>query len=289
MSEIVPEETLSLDDMFEHKAFFIIGCPRSATTAVAKILDTARNAHVYVEQEPKKELCIAARNLFKKEVHEPIEIIKGLRDRQICTANEKGLVYGDKNPNYLQFVAYLDLIWKAKFIFIVRDGREVVRSSMGSYRHWRGNYYGLEEDGEKSDLDHPEQDWWDYSRLRPNSGDAYYDDWKKLSRFEKCCWNWNAFNSQILSQTSKLDKDKWRLININRVNSVDFEEVFSFLGLTGFDSKKVEEILLSRVNSLMEKAGITHDFPHWDNWSQEQSEIFSKHCATMMDRLGYCA
>jgi hypothetical protein len=91
----------------------------------------------------------------------------------------------------------------------------------------------------------------------------------------------------MLSQTSKLDKDKWRLININRVNSIDFKEIFSFLGLTSFDYKTVEDILLSRVNSLMEKAGITHDFPHWDNWSQEQSEIFGKHCAKMMGRLEY--
>ncbi|MFX0115108.1 MAG: sulfotransferase [Candidatus Hodarchaeota archaeon] len=269
------------------KTFYIIGCPRSGTTAVAKILNTATNAEVHVEQEPKRELCIAARNLYKKQLSNPLETIRALKGKQISSASERGLVYGDKNPNYLQFVPYIDAVWNSKFIFVLRDGREVVRSSMASYKHWSGNYYGLEEDGEVSNPVSPEDDWWDYSRLRPNPGHPYYEQWKGLSRFEKCCWNWNEFNSQIIQHTGKLDKKKWALINMNHTTSEYLREIFDFLELEGFSASLVDEMLSSRINSLMEKAGLEHDYPHWDNWSQNKMKIFNKHCGKMMKRFSY--
>jgi hypothetical protein len=267
--------------------FFIIGCPRSGTTAVAKILNIANNADVYVEQEPKKELCIGARKLYKNELVNPDNFIKILRNESISKTISMGKIYGDKNPNYLNFIPFLLKIWNAKFVFIIRNGYEVVRSSLGSYKYWRGNYFALEEDGEVSKLNSPEDDWWDYSRLRPNTDNPYYADWKSMSKFEKCCWHWNEFNKNILNFIYTIPPQIHRTIDINKFKAKDYEEIFNFLGLEGYDQQKIRDMLDKKINSLKEKAGIEHDYPHWNFWSTKDKEIFNKHCRDMMTALGY--
>ena len=265
--------------------FFIIGCARSGTTACAKILSISTNSKVFVEQQPK--LCKEARDQYKKKITNPIKTIKNAKEYYIKSVTEKGLIYGDKNPNYLLFVPYMEELWKPKFIFLVRDGRDVVRSMMDWHDICGGNIYGMKEDEECSDIVSFDQDWWDYSRLRPNGGEPYYAEWKNLSRFEKCSWYWNEFNTQMFKHVSSLDKKRWRLININTVKVSDFEKIFNFLGLNGFNPEKIDKMITARINSPMDRTNMSNKFPNWRSWSDEQNKIFNKHAEKMMLTLGY--
>jgi hypothetical protein len=265
--------------------FFIIGCARSGTTAVTKILNSSNNSKIYVEQEPN--LCIESRNLYKGVLDSPVEIIKNAKEQQIKTENEKGLIFGDKNPNYLPFIPYMEKLWQPKYVFVVRDGRDVVRSLMDWNKVCKGNIYGMKEDDESSNINSPEQDWWDYSRLRPNPGDAYFKGWRGLTRFEKCCWYWNEFNAQSLKYCLSIDNNRWRIINLNKVSSGDFEKLFEFLRLNGFNSKEINTMLSSRINTSKDRGKVISEFPSWTSWSDKQMEIFHKHTKQLMRIFGY--
>jgi hypothetical protein len=60
---------------------------------------------------------------------------------QLRAAGKSGGVYGDKYPPYCDQLAHLERLWPAaKFVHIVRDGRDVVASALQAYvvdRGWR--------------------------------------------------------------------------------------------------------------------------------------------------------
>ena len=81
--------------------FFVIGCARSGTTALVKMLNMSQNATVFVEQKPN--LCIEARNLYRGILRDPKQVIQKAKSEPIQKVLSNGLKYGDKNPNYLPF------------------------------------------------------------------------------------------------------------------------------------------------------------------------------------------
>ncbi|MCQ9205007.1 MAG: sulfotransferase [Omnitrophica bacterium] len=265
--------------------FFIIGVARSATTAVVNIFSISKNSKVFVEQEPK--LCIEARRLYNGSLDSPKEFIKKAKEVHINAVINEGFIYGDKNPNYLPFIPSLDALWQPKFIFVVRNGRDVVRSLMNWHNVCRGNIFGMKEDDETSNIISPEQDKWDYSRLRPNCGEPYFKEWKRLSRFEKCSWYWNEFNIIMFDCIARLEKRKWRLININTIKAKDFKDIFDFLGLNNFSAERVKNILDAYINSSIGRMGVAKSFPESNLWTVEQDAKFDKYAGKMMEELRY--
>ena len=266
-------------------AFFIIGCGRSATTAFAKVLATATNGEVFTEQAPK--LLVESRDLIKGTLPEPATFLFQSKSTAIQEAKSRGKVYGDKNPAYLPFIPYALRIWRSKIIFLTRDGRDVVRSSMNWVEYYKANGFAMREDDPSSSRAKPEDDFWDYSRLRPNLGEKYHEEWAGLSRFEKYCWHWANFNSYGLRLLEQENRDNWMLLDVSSTTSRRFQDVFAFLGLEGFDGGRIDAMLESKINSAVEKTGQGLKYPGWNSWTDDQRSIFHRHAGAMMRRLGY--
>ena len=265
-------------------ACFVIGCGRSATTAYARMLATATNAEIHVEQAPK--LRIASRELIKGRLADPEGVLLKARREIIQETRLRGKKYGDKNMCYMPFIPYLFRLWDCKIVFLLRDPRDVVRSVLSRRQISNSNFYQMPEDGVFSTKG-PEDDPWDYSRLRPNPGDSFHDSWKDVSLFEKAVWNWTQFNEQGLAALAKCPAERWRLIDVT-FGTIDLvEQTFDFLELTGFDPKIIERMLESRINSIQEKSGRDHSFPAYPHWTKTQKEILMKHAGRLMGRLGY--
>ena len=270
--------------------FFIIGCARSGTTALVKMLNTSQNATVFVEQKPN--LCIEARNLYRGILSDPRQVIEGAKLEPIQKVLSRGLKYGDKNPNYLPFIPYIAELWDCKFFFPVRDGREVVRSLMDWHDYYSQKFshsgvFAMKEDDPNSSTDSPKRDWWDYSRLRPNPGDPYFEEWQQLSRFEKCVWYWTNYNRKALELFSELDYRQWFQVDMKSLDRSMMREIFDFLGLDGFNADQIGEVMNTRINSLQERAGLPDKFPRWTDWTPEQRNAFDRIAGDMMECVVY--
>ena len=270
--------------------FFIIGCARSGTTALVKMLNTSQNATVSVEQKPN--LCIEARNVYRGVLRDPKQVIGEAKSEPIQKVLSSGLKYGDKNPNYLPFIPYIAELWDCKFLFPIRDGREVVRSLMDwhdfySQKFSHSGVFAMKEDDPNSLVDSPEQDWWDYSRLRPNPDDPYFEAWQRLSRFEKCAWHWANFNKKALGLFSELDNQRWLQVDMKSLDRFKMKQIFDFLGLDGFNADQIEEMMNARINSLQERAGLPDKFPRWTDWTQEQRNAFDRIAGDTMESMVY--
>ena len=103
----------------------------------------------------------------------------------------------------------------------------------------------------------------------------------------KFSWLWANFNALALRLLEREERGRWMQIDVSTASTATFEEVFSFLGLSGFDSDQVNEMLRSRINSAVEKTGHGVKYPAWENWTDEQRGIFDRHAAGMIKRLGY--
>ncbi len=267
------------------QAFFILGCPRSGTTAVSKMLDTSINADVFIEQDPK--LCIESRELSKGLFDNPLKYIATTKKGKITITNTKGKLYGDKNPNYLPFIPYLENLWQPKYVLVVRDGRDVVRSMLSGRKIRKGGFYSLPEDNTESKISDPKLDYWDYSRLRPNHGEPFYENWRAITVFEKACWLWANYNNKALKYFKYVPKDRWLLLYIddNVVNNI--EKCFGFLDLDGFNYETISKLAKKKINSIYQKTNQPHDIPHYSEWDEIQKNIFAKHAGEMMTRLSF--
>lgn len=270
-----------------NRTFFLIGFPRSATTALARILDTATNAEVFVEQAPR--LRRASIDLLHGRVPDPKRVLREAKSAAIKQTLGRGMLYGDKNPCLLPFVRPLLELWDCRFLYITRDGRDCVTSLINWHRHKAHNIFSSPPDTEPGGVFGPEPDLWDYSRMRPRPGDPLAERWHELDRFEKCAWYWNAFNEEALRRFGELPPERWMRLDASGMDAQALEGVFSFLGLEGFDGEKIDTMLNRRINSVEDRTGNTGDFPGYAGWTEEQTRRFWHRARPMMRRLGYGA
>lgn len=270
------------------KVFFIASVPRSASTAYAIMLNTATNAEVFVEQDPK--LLIESRKLWDGGLEiDPHEVLKSQKEPEVNKTLEKGLIYGDKNPgSYVSFMPFLADHWPdCKIVYLVRDGRDVVRSMMDWHDMLYHNLFARNEDGNPAGFRKPEYDPWDYSRLRPLPGNPVFDEWKQLSRFEKASWHWANKNLMGFHQISKIDSKRVMVIDTTHAGVKRIEAIFEFLGLEGFNAERIGFMVKQRLGSVFQKWGWPDRFPRWPQWEKELVKAFDRFAGKVMEQLGY--
>ena len=107
--------------------FILIGVARSGTTSLAKILDQSTNGQCIIEPTPN--LNIETRKSMDGLIkdHKILlenTILKRIREN---TINNK-IIYGEKNVTYGPFINDIFKQILCRFVFIHRDGRDVVQS-----------------------------------------------------------------------------------------------------------------------------------------------------------------
>jgi len=261
--------------------FFIFGMPRSGTTFLSKVLDMATNANVHIEQSPKLGYESRQKHLGRfQSSKKAIDFIKYQKDEFITQVNEKGLIYGDKNPNFLPFLIEMSEAWpSSKFVYIYRDGRDVVTSLL----NWNGsgkNIFQMYEDGIENGAKYPVQDLWDYSRIRPLINEKYHDKWKFFSLFEKCCVYWSYYNEIAMEKVTQIKKERVFHLNVTYASADTYESLFKFLGLLGFDNEYLELLVYKKVNT-----SSFNDFKNWTDWTETEKLTYEKYCANTHKKL----
>lgn len=273
--------------------FFILGAGRSGTTALIKALSLS--AEAWCLSEPVPHLNEESRWKFEGFLANSYHVLA----RDIGPRLAKGLSrtgkYIEKQIALVPFIRELHEMYGAHFIIPFRDGREVVTSLI----NWHHNRYPiiyreaahdlpLSDFAAKIDLEVITRgyDSFDYSLPRPVRADPYYHDWKNFSRFEMCCWYWNAIYDRIFEEIEFLPHESYVFININKLSLETLSNLYEFCGLHDFCTHDAENFLKTKENALSSFHCHKALFPGYTDWSEAQMVRYYDLCWRNHHRLG---
>lgn len=276
-------------------SYFILSCARSGSTSLAKILNTASNT--ICQSEPMPNLCVETRlamegKLSDDRINKALEESVFLRVQEFSNNYE---IYGEKNNTFAPFITKIYEKLGSKFIFLKRDGRDVVTSMMNWHEHKFGNFY--KEANSKGNPSNDAllaaknlltyQDISDFSRPRPLKNDKLYYEWSSFSRFEMCSYYWAKINDLYFQELSKIPKDAYIELDYTNINTHRMIEVGEFLGLKDFDCQTIDNMLNRKINSLEDRGHSSGHFPKWTEWNSTLREQFDRFASDMMYKFGY--
>lgn len=255
----LPEKVVSRSS----SAFFVLSTGRSGTQTLAGLFDMATNAKVW--HHPKPNMIEETLHAYWGDIDRRSTFWAG-RGRIICESWDSGIIHGETDHNMTPFC---DLIAKdipdSRFLILVRDPREFVRSGM------RRGYYRAK--GE-----------WEVGRLRPSDDDPQLSSWLKRSQFEQVCWLWAETYRHIERIHKAIGDERVRVVRFEDLiaNAEEIAAVFDFLGLEGFDSVRATEILKRKLN-----AQCVGDFPHPQEWNAQMNAICWSEVGEIAQKYGY--
>ena len=288
------------------QVYFIISCARSGSTSLNQILSKATNG--LCVSEPSPDLNRECRDFMDGRLSEdPVAVLERTVFPRVQAALGTTACYGEKHVTYGPFLRPMQQRLNCKFIFIQRDGRDVVRSLIDWHNLRFGSIYREAFDtGSESPtalaaasnlLAH--NDTSDYARPRPKRGDPLFDEWERLTRFEMCAYYWSRINNLYLDELGQLPADCWITIDYKKPTATDVLRVADFIGLEGLSTEVVAGMLDDRINSVGTRAQqeaamkpataepVRTGFPNWKSWSPELTAKFNHLAGPTMRRLGY--
>jgi len=273
--------------------YFVLACARSGSTSLARILDLATNGKCAIEPSPN--LNRETREVMEGRLNDPMQVVQELIVPRVKEQLAKVEIYGEKNVTYGPFIPYLYEALRCKFVFLRRDGRDVVRSLVDWHDRMFGSIYReCRDSGTLSPTAMTRaaelpvhKDTSDYARPRPLPEHSLYGEWPNLSREEMCAYYWSFINELYINALAKIPRDHWIELDYAAPDTIDIERVYNFLGLKEFDTARVREMLTSRINSLSDRIGEADTYPAWPNWDGGLRRRFDRIAGETMSRLGY--
>lgn len=243
--------------------FFVLTTGRSGSTSIAKSLDA--HSRIQCRHEPKFQLIRLSTELAHG-VKSEEEVFEELRDIFHTSATyEAGFIHGESDQKYFNLVGLLHkLMPKAKFVWLVRDGREVVASTEARGWFKPGEYSPDAKEG-------PLKIWQQY---RPNGflcGQFSQETWDRMSCFERNCWYWKYVNSTIARSLESVPKSQWMRTTLEQLNN-DLSPVLDFLGVP------FEPIQTRHENAKRPSDSLVG----WQLWDEEREHLFNSICGEGM-------
>ena len=274
--------------------FFIVGCGRSGTTAVTKLLslDTA----LTIRTEPSPFLADENASLSQNRSFDmSLSVRNFFRDREERLERMNDPLYIEKQVTLGPFIQEIHKQSNAKFIYVYRDGREVVSSWMNWHKLGFGSIY--REAGDQDDL-HPrarkaalsllsDHDKNERSRPRLFPDTDPQASWLSYSRFEMLCHMWAKVNSDHLDNLLALPEEDVFFLNTNALTPETVNELFKFLGRPEPDPSASQTVVEAKINSPENRGFDGARFPSWMNWAQSERDTFKTITESTMKRLKY--
>jgi hypothetical protein len=187
-----------------------------------------------------------------------------------------GSIYVESNLGYYGLLEVIPHVFKNhRTIFIVRDGRDWVRSTL----NW-GEVYGKV--GMRKIFAHK------WPTAKDVKDDEYATRWDDFSRFEKLCWAWSRLNNYALntiSENPNAQVYKFESIFLDENRYQNLNDLLSFtVSLPGMDPES-----LGSTSGWLERKihQSSNGFPEWKQWTSDQKSKFHEICGPQMERLGY--
>ena len=256
----------SVEEVLESPCFFVLSTGRCGTLLITKIL--AKSSRLRVEHNPKPELEYASKVVHRDSLSvqaQEIAVLASRFDLFFLDTLLRGKIYVETNNRISLFAHGLaNLLPNSKFIHIVRDPADFVRSGM------RRGYY--------------QEGVTQHQRLDGTS----YSPWSSFSRLEKIAWEWNEINGKIEDFKCNVDPSRVITVNSERLYSDPgvTDEIFNFLNIcnpyVGLKGARSLARLLSRPINKQNKSA----FPKYREWSNSHKDSFHR-IVTLAPRYGY--
>jgi hypothetical protein len=239
------------------KFFFILGFGRSGTAFMANLLDQAPEAHVFHEPVIEDFFAHTWTHYYPSSAN---RYIRGFRKKDIF-ARMRHIPFGIYGEVNSVLRCHADAIKKvfpeATIIRLVRDGRDVVRSTASRRAMTIQDPFTLS--------------------LHPATSDPWRGHWQNMDRFARICWYWQEENRRLRMSVEKL---------------VQFERILSsyayfsqeILGPCGIH---IDENVWKAAIATPQNTSHGFSMPKWEHWTPKQQNIFREICGDEMSACGY--
>lgn len=253
----------------EHPCVFVLSTGRVGTQTLAALLGLSDKYSVYHEPSPKLyRLGKKYYELTNSEENEMLfrEAFILARSQLFEKALKLGCGYIETSPQ-VTFMARVihDLFPASKFIHLVRDPREVVRSGMR--RNWFNN---------------PE---YDENRINLKSHSICQIDWGKATDLEKNIWLWTETNDWIMNFTRTINSDRHIRIHSTDLFNADVDAMnflFQFIKRKAPSYNDITRVVMKKLNS-QEKG----DFPASEKWTADMNSSLQVIAGETIKALGF--
>jgi hypothetical protein len=248
-----------VDEIYDAKYVFVLSTGRCGTGLITTILEKSSLLNVFHNPKPELEHVSSLIHKFKPSIESlKLAIIAARFDFFVC-ALLRGKIFVETNNRITFFApALADLFPNAKFIHLVRNPADFVRSGM------RRNYY------KEGNIQH--------QRLNPSNNES----WAQMTQLEKIAWEWNEINLFI--------EQFKEICHPSRILTLKSEELFTqhdiipllfdFLDVTN-PVRNPQRLLKKPVNKQT-----TGEFPKYKDWS-DKDKYSLKTIATLASKYGY--
>jgi hypothetical protein len=256
----------SVDEILSSPYFFVLSTGRCGTALLTNIL--SHSHRLRVEHAPKPELeyvsSVVHRNGISEEAQK-LAVLAARFDLFFVDTFLRGRIYVETNNRITFFApALATLLPNAKFIHLVRDPADYVRSGM------RRGYY------QEGHVQH--------QRLDGSNLPA----WRSYSRLEKIAWEWNEINRMTEEFKAQVDRNRVLTINSEALYSdptITFT-VFDFLAICNpFSGAKGSTSLAKLLSKPLNKQKRGY-FPKYSQWEDSDKAAFLR-IVTLASRYGY--
>jgi hypothetical protein len=237
--------------------FFLLGFGRSGTAFMAGLLNQAPGAHVF--HEPVLEDFFAhARAHYSSRAAQ--RYMLGFRKREIYQRVRRfpAGVYGEVNGTLRCHAEAIRVAFRgAALLHLVRDGRDVVRSTMPRRTMTLRNPFSM--------------------MMHPVESDPWHEAWPRMDRFSRICWFWQEENRRLRLAIG-------RTVQFEQIlSSYDYfcEEVLAPFGL------EIGEPAWQSAVRAPQNVTPRHQMPKWADWSPQQQKVFREICGEEMSACGY--
>jgi hypothetical protein len=253
----------------EFPAVFVLSTGRVGTETLDAIFQLAGN--VFTHHEPAPKLYRLSKSAYENEGQPAAKKI--LMDA-FLTAREDlfeyssacGKGYIETSPQ-VTFLApiILEALPSARFIHLIRDPRDVIRSGM------RRKWY----DGHS----------YDKTRITPSPESPEFEKWNQYTPFQKNIWLWSETNlwiDKFLQQAPAGQKLFLRSEDIFTYNQESIARLFDFIGTSTPPQRKLQKILNKKLNA--QKSGA---FPTANEWDKKAIDQLLDMSSEALTKFGY--
>ncbi len=244
--------------------FFIVSTGRSGTTTIARTLSLIDGCTCLHEPPPQLIIESSAYRYGTVSGDEIKGILRSSRKTRM-----KGDVYGESNQTLSLIIPLLAEVFpKAKFIWLLRNGMDVVASAY--QKQW---YTGHTQQHQRYEDCPPVQKAWVDGRVDGDRcGEMTSEEWNALDRIEKCSWYWSYINRTIEADLQEYAPDRYTTVRLE-----DFDT----------ELPRLVEWLSFRcalVPSVKRHNTAKSDPLRWPDWNETQVKTFEHWCGDLMDR-----